>query len=78
MVDGAARQSGERGLPFLLAPEQSKAKRERERFCAVVLWCRQVGRIADLSAGDWESSLLLWLIGRRESETMNVSYESYV
>ena len=29
MVDGAARQSGERGLPFFLAPEQSKAKRER-------------------------------------------------
>ena len=36
MVDGAAHTSGERGLPFLLAPEQSKAKRERERehICA--------------------------------------------
>ena len=31
MVDGAARQSGQRGLPILLALEQSKAKRERER-----------------------------------------------
>ena len=32
MVDGAAQKSGERGLPFLLAQEQSKAKqRERER-----------------------------------------------
>ena len=30
MVDGAARQSGQRGLPILLALEQSKAKRERE------------------------------------------------
>ena len=37
MVDGAARTSGERGLPFLQAPEQSKesdppsCQRERER-----------------------------------------------
>ena len=41
MVDGAAHTSGEKGLPFLLAPKQNKAKggmreegrekRERER-----------------------------------------------
>ena len=37
MLDGAARTSGERGLPFLQAPEQSKesdppsCQRERER-----------------------------------------------
>ena len=30
MRDGAAHASGERGLPFLLAPEQSK-ERDRER-----------------------------------------------
>ena len=31
MVDGAAQTSGERGLPFLLAPEQSRAKKREKR-----------------------------------------------
>ena len=39
MVDGAAQTSGERGLPFLLAPEQSKAKqRESDGLGGLVAW----------------------------------------
>ena len=40
MVDGAAQESGERGLPFLLAPEQSKERKresERERYIYIYI-----------------------------------------
>ena len=65
MVDGAARARRERGLPFLLTPEQSRERerereRERRRATAATDGTRDVRANGALTGDDRTSTERRW------------------